>query len=153
VRHLTEGEAMIKATVSPAPDFRGEPHPYPSQGPRLSVAWQAVWDELHAADDDGLGGEDLIDLMTLASEPPITRDTALNLLGEACAAGWLYAHRSNRRLTRARATYRLTYAARLVSAGHLEPETASECPAERPGGPTMPGDPVAALSASRVSQR
>lgn len=132
-----------------APDFRSDPNPYPSLGPRLLAAWQAAWDELLAADPDGLGGANLADLMCAAADPPIARATALGLLSDACAAGWLHVPRVHRRRVRTRSVYRLTYAARLVAAGRLDvspvrgPE--SHQGSRTLGGTGTLGDPVSAV--------
>ena len=93
----------MPTSPGPAPDF--DERPYPSAGVKIGPAWQAAWEALHVTDRDGW---ELVEVMRAAA-PGLTERGALDLLDEACRAGWVYRQRT---VPRIRSAYRLTYAAR-----------------------------------------
>lgn len=133
---------MNDRITTTAPDFSETC--YPSRGEKIGPAWRAVWDELHLIDE--ATGADLADLM--CDLTGITRATALGLLTEACAAGWIYSRRSSRYATRATTSYRLTWAARRLERG-TDAVDAAQSLQDATAGTGTPGSSVCGSSADR----
>lgn len=128
---------------APAPDF--DDHPYPSAGAKIGPAWRAAWSALHATAE--LDGWELSDRMRAAA-PGLTERSALELLDDACRAGWLHRQRARSGDSRARSTYRLTYAARRLSAAAGASGHASHAVGPESGSCAVSGPGIGPLSAT-----